>query len=94
MRPAATQDPTRAILNRAILNSALAGELDAKKLDKLIVDAVQQQQIANYRQELRTTASGCTWNSSTGHSQTAPQTRFWTHCAQYSTSTRSSAHTN
>jgi hypothetical protein len=89
MRPAATQDPTR-----AILNSALAGELDAKKLDKLIVDAVQQQQIANYRQELRTTASGCSWNSSTGHSQTAPQTRFWTHCAQYSTSTRSSAHTN
>jgi hypothetical protein len=51
MRPSATQDPVR-----GILDAALAGELDAKHLDSLIVDAAAQQQIAAYRQELRSRA--------------------------------------
>jgi hypothetical protein len=51
MRPGAAQDPIR-----PILDSALAGQLDEKRLDKMLVDAAQQQQIANYRQELRARA--------------------------------------
>ena len=38
---------------RPIVEAALRGELDAKKLDKLTADAVQQSATANLRQELR-----------------------------------------
>ncbi len=48
MAPGSTQAPIR-----PIVDSALRGELDAKKLEKLIADAADQVAIANYRKDLR-----------------------------------------
>jgi hypothetical protein len=48
MAPGATGTPLR-----PIVDSALRGELDTKKLERLIADAAAQTAIANYRQELR-----------------------------------------
>jgi hypothetical protein len=48
MAPGATGAPIR-----PIVDAALRGELDEKKLDKLIADAAHQVAIANYRKDLR-----------------------------------------
>ena len=38
---------------RAVVDAARSGQLDAKRLDKLIAEAALAQMIANYRGELR-----------------------------------------
>ena len=52
MAPGATQAPIR-----PIVDAALRGELDEKKLDKLVADAAHQVAIANYRKDLRQIAA-------------------------------------
>jgi hypothetical protein len=52
VRPGSAQDPLR-----GILQAARAGELDAKRLDKMLA-AAQQQNADMYRQEVGTRAEG------------------------------------
>ena len=51
MAPGAVSDPLK-----PVLDAAMQGQLDQRKLDKMLVDAATQTQIAAYKQDLRSRA--------------------------------------